>query len=283
MFFRRLNRAAFSTFVDGKIVRCKDLMHHPDKTTNKRPATPVYIFMHICTKGPYWKAIVQDQLSQIIDAGLYDAAKTIYYGCTCDSCSVKLPELFSAYEKIKPLPKAIRDDKNTWENITVNEMIEHAIQIGSKEDANFLYIHSKGSTGKSKAQHSWRNYMMYWMVKQHEACRSILDAGYNTVGVMYNPQMFKGHKRHYSGNFFWTSARYLSTVPKITNIPNRYEAEMVLFTSYEKGKHVNMGTHGEFSIYFKTPFFTYTAGAYGEELPEDEMHIGMDKLKCRLV
>ena len=65
--------------------------------------------------------------------------------------------------------------------------------------------------------------------------------------------------QHYSGNFFWFNSNYLKKLDKINNIYDRLSAEMILFTKYEKNKHISISNKNYFSDnIIKTGLYYFT-------------------------
>ena len=225
-----------------KIIKYEDFKRtYPSKTTK-----PIYIFYHICTQNE-WKDIVEEQMKTIIDSGLYEKATKIYYGCNCSLCDVELDEFFRPYDKATP--SILSPDTKTYENLTMNEMIQFS---KNNPDSYILYIHTKGTTKRSISQIGWRNYMMYWLVDRHQIAIDSLDRGFHTVGTFYINNRFINLMNipiHYSGNFFWSTGEYLCRVPFIEKVEDRYHAEFTLLKSYETGKHININNKSYLSPY----------------------------------
>ncbi len=199
---------------------------------------PIYIFYHICPKGDLWKKIVDEQVNDLLKSGLYDKATTIFYGCSCPNCDVILRNAFKNLTKFKELPKAIVPDSDTNENLTINAMID----IAKTVDANFLYIHSKGTTNKSPNAHIWRRFMMYWLVHRNELCLDILKRGFYTIGTIVVASL-----KHYSGNFFWTTSDFIKKYERIKDTKNRYNAENLILSKKIKNKHIALTTVSMYS------------------------------------
>ena len=199
-----------------------------------RSNVPIYVFYHICSKN---MDIVYEQVGQIVSSGLYAKATKLYYGCNCSGCDTILSNYMKSYSKFQPMNDAILPDKKSYENETINSMIRIAKESHQKFHA--LYIHTKGTSNTGYNQQNWRRDMMHWLVNKHEICTDILNRDFNTVGIFY---VYHHYKRHYAGNFFWVDSDYLAKLSPITEVENRYNAEFVLFSEYEKKKHVSMLT-----------------------------------------
>ena len=233
---------AKNIFLDGKTFTYNEIQQKYPLIINNHKK-PIYVFFHICTQGNNWNKILTSQLKYIISSGLYDKCTTIWYGCSCNMCVSLLKDYFAPYDKIKPLQNAMCNEVKSYENMTLNNMIIFCREL--LIDANCLYIHTKGTTERSKSQNAWRDYMMHWLVKEHEISLELLNRGFYTVGALYKNFSIG---RHYSGNFFWVKSKYMKNLPIIYNISNRYEAESLIFKNYTPGKHASINKDVLFSF-----------------------------------
>jgi hypothetical protein len=251
----RLNRFVSSKIMqDGTVLPYTTLQHIYPIDDQQRP---IYIFFHICTQGEHWKNILDTQMKTIINSGLYHKCNTIWYGCSCQSCEELLVDYFAPFKKVFPLPRAMCSNQKTYENNTLNSMIRFCQHLSNTADC--LYIHTKATTAKSKAQHSWREFMMYWMVERHDIAIDLLHRDFYTVGTLYQklPFIVYGYNRLYSGNFFWGSSDYIKQLPMVNNTSNRFLAEYLIFKRYIRGKHASINSQTFVSIYmpFKTGLY----------------------------
>lgn len=252
----QLNKLVSSRLMqDGAIIPYAVIQKtYPIKEDKKRD---VYIFFHICTQGEHWKTILDAQMQCIIRTGLYDKCRTLWYGCSCHLCTDLLKDYFKPFKKVKPLPRAMCAKEKTYENETLNSMIRFCQKLPNKADC--LYIHTKGTTAKSKAQHSWREHMMHWLVERHDVAIDLLQRGFYTVGTLYKHLPFKviGYDRLYAGNFFWVTSDYMKKLPIITNVSNRFLAEQLIFQRYTPGRHacINPGVLTSLYIPFRTGLY----------------------------
>ena len=113
----------------------------------------------------------------------------------------------------------------TWEFGSINALLSHAMNLHSKrQETHYLYIHTKGlnvDNGDYVAKWFWRKNLENWLVVRHEYCRWLLDNGFDTIGVNatnHGPENAEqarvnpSHAWHYSGNFWWATHSYLSTL-----------------------------------------------------------------------
>lgn len=201
---------------------------YPIVTNNKN-----YIFYHIGTLGDKWQDVVKEQLDMIRESGLMDRIEMIYYGCNGKECDRLLKDYFKDSDKIKPLENAICPDRITYENTTINAMIEFSRE---NPDCNILYLHTKGTYNKYTYQTKWRKYMMNYLVGQHELCLDLLNRGFYSVGTLLTI-CFK----YYEGNFWWARSDYIKTLPLIQNMSRRYNAETIILKNRVDKKHINIG------------------------------------------
>lgn len=262
-------RVAMALMQDGTLMPYE----HLKKTYPLGRSSPIHIFFHICTQGTHWKQILQTQMNSIIKCGLYDKCEVLWYGCSCDRCVPLLQEFFAPYKKVKPLERAMCDKQKTYENSTLNSMIRLCQSL--PYDVDCLYIHTKGTTAKSKAQHAWREYMMYWLVKHHHVAVDILRRGFYTVGTLYQklPVDVLGYHRLYSGNFFWVRSEYMKMLPIVKDMSNRFKAEQLIFGKYSRGKHACINPETYLSVYIPVYTGLYKDAIEIESVPVEKLNI----------
>lgn len=115
------------------------------------------------------------------------------------------------------------------ESITINKLRDFCID---NKDCNILYLHCKGIT-KSKNEienvNAWIDSMEYFLIERHKQCIEDLKI-FNAVGsfLKTSPNL------HFSGNFWWATSNYISTLDKC--IDNYYAPEMWHLSKCEKQK-----------------------------------------------
>ena len=220
---------------------------------------PIYLFYHICTANNMtrWQDIVDEQMQVIINSGLYDKCTGILYGCNAHDCDIELANYFKQYDKVQPIKSALVPDELVYENVTINSMLTFAKSLD--DEAYIVYIHTKGSTNKTTAQQAWRKYMMYWMIDQYNLCIDLLNRDFYTVGTLYSSNKFT-MTHYYSGNFFWTTSKYLNSLNLIKDLSYRMHAESFILSKSIKNKHINLTNEGYisyFSTWFRTGLYKY--------------------------
>ena len=107
-------------------------------------------------------------------------------------------------------------------------------------DYAVLYLHTKGVHRSSESIIDWRECMLYWMVERWRECVAQIEAGYDAVGINHVPTP----ERHFQGNFWWASTRYLASLGPVADItfrPNyedqteRHKAEFWLLSRDGRG------------------------------------------------
>jgi hypothetical protein len=113
--------------------------------------------------------------------------------------------------------------------INIQKDINNSLKYQDIEDIQILYLHTKGvsMTIDYPQIKDWRNLMMYYLIYKHENCKYLLlSKQFDTLGVNY----ISSNDKHYSGNFWWGSAKYISKIAKIPYGSNKYFAEKWLLS-----------------------------------------------------
>ena len=174
----------------------------------------------------------------------------------CNNCDTILNKLFEKYNKFIKMDSAILPNTKTYENETINAMIN--IARSSNEKFYALYFHTKGTSNIDNAQHNWRKLMTNILINNYRICTDILDRGFYTVGILLNNFWIK----HYSGNFFWVTSDYLKKLPLIEDSNDRMNAEYVLFKNYTPNKHISISKKNYISGMISMFGIKYTSGLY---------------------
>lgn len=200
----------------------------------------IEIVYHVATLNS-WEEVVCEQLTTLERSGL---------GSACDRLTVTVvgPHIDKAKELFRRFsfyPKVLLIHAS--EDVRVAEFpgIEMVKKIAlEREDANILYMHSKGIThlqnDRTRNVRSWRRYLEYFLIERWEACIEALQT-FNLCGVewlnctksmapcMENPGIF-------AGNFWWARADYLRTCKDVPPRPwdpsslyrDRYHCEVFI-------------------------------------------------------
>ena len=177
----------------------------------------IYVYYHIALLNN-WESIVREQCSRIIFSGLYERLERVKcYAIDPNGCNgEKCRSLLKRYGK-KFILEGVSKEGDEW--FTLKNL-----QYGLADDDRVLYIHSKGVTRYNTTTYTmnarefeisnlyeniseWRDLMEFYLIKNYEKCLTILDNNFDTVGINYcnNP-------KHYSGNFWWATGKYLRTL-----------------------------------------------------------------------
>lgn len=154
--------------------------------------------------------ILHEMLSKVKDTGLYSSLDKIFLINVGPKLELSDPKIhlinYSDNLKLFEFPTL----RLLW-------LFSHFV------DAKILYIHTKGVTYQdpriSKFVEDWRNMMIYFLVEKYSECLTLLDK-YDTLGCDYKEKP----KRHYSGNFWWSTSNYIKTLEKL-EYGNRHDCE----------------------------------------------------------
>jgi hypothetical protein len=168
---------------------------------------PIYIYIHICCINN-WQTIIQRLIDKIHESGLYDQVLEIRVGILGDPTGY--PGLTDP--KIRIIYQSM--DLSVGESATINLIREHSkeMQPGSR----ILYLHSKGvkTNGQNPCIEDWTKYMTYFTVECWRECQIELYL-YDTTGVNLSQEV----AWHYSGNFWWARASYISSLTECSREP----------------------------------------------------------------
>ncbi len=188
---------------------------------------PIYIFMHVCNLHNGIQ-IFYEQLQSIIDSGLYEKCKNILVCIVGKSFELPLDQ----YSKLLLLYQD--DNPKYYEVKTINYIKYIAERINP--ESRILYIHTKGvrKNGDEVCVKSWRKLLEYWTVMNHDICLQYL-LNYDTVGSnvinmaptnveskRYLYYVNPSHFFHYSGNFWWSTAKHIQQLPVLLHDPNKH-------------------------------------------------------------
>jgi hypothetical protein len=187
-----------------------------DKIDNKNKIKK-YCFIHSCNIENVGTYRLDNLVGSLIETGCINIFDKIFINNT------GLPILNKYGEKFE----VINCSENTqlFETPTIN-----LIKDFSQKNPNcyILYLHTKGISYSNEDEkiNDWINYMLYFLVKQHKHCISILDNNYDTVGCNYSNDLGKECFKythpfpppHYSGNFWWANTNYLTSLPRLSMV-----------------------------------------------------------------
>lgn len=116
-----------------------------------------------------------------------------------------------------------------WEQVTLLPLSRDI-----EEPSKILYAHTKGAAHNSHNQPSWRREMTAGVVGEWSRCVELLDS-YSAVGCRWRRDPW----RHFSGNFWWATSSYISTLSPVFRV-YRDNAEAWVGQNYAGGTHVEI-------------------------------------------
>lgn len=154
-------------------------------------------FIHIATIGNY-----QSIVNEIFSCIPRNAFNEIFVNIAGEG-TISLPDY------VKILGK--RTNLNEFEFPTLNYLKDYC---NSNKDSNICYLHTKGaSTGNNICIDEWRQYMLYFNLKDINYIEKVLKKN-DTCGV----DLVSEPTTHYSGNFWWSTAKHINSLPYPKNI-----------------------------------------------------------------
>lgn len=180
-----------------------------------------------------WKRMVKEQICALRDSGLYNMTSVLYVSCIIskeedvnDICDIigrnKCKIICKTYDGSKYEFPALEfmQEKSQQEDFFVYYFHTKGISY-SENDGSFYQ--NKNLIDREKCALSWRRMMEYFVFYKSNVAINALS-NYDTYGAC----LFDFRKvRYFNGNFWWSKASYIKTIPKITeeNKRNRYFAE----------------------------------------------------------
>jgi len=193
------NCVAFNTFgyIKNKTKHLTPLINcHENDGVYVRSVTKNVCFIHSCTTNGTQRL---DHLLELLPFELFDLVFINNIG-----------------KEISGYPKVILT--NCSENINLYETPTiHKLWKFSKDNHgyNVLYLHTKGSTNNTQSVNDWVTMMLYFVLDPKNP--KLLER-YDTLGCN-----LLENNRHYSGNFWWATTNYISTLPECGNYKNDAE------------------------------------------------------------
>ncbi len=235
---------------------------HPKSITESKK--DIFIFFHICCIGNYIE-VTNEIIDSIIESGLYEKCKKIYYSIVSTPNDSLVSRLHSL-DKFEMVYSANHIDN-----------MEYPILIKLQEfcqttDCYVMYLHTKGVSSKfDKFKHMWRKRLLQKVVKEHEVCISMLNEGFDIAGCGWK-QNVKGEQKsyvsgtseHFSGNFWWANSKHILRLPSLETIQNKCKGnvsklEYRVQCEYWIGfyYYMNVGVNGELNKeYSSYDFYT---------------------------
>ena len=167
-----------------------------------------YGVYHVFCKND-WKIVFQSQIQSLVNSGLLVKIEKLYLTIIYNNEE----DLNFINSKINNLNIEIHYTTNTndEDEFPALNLIK---ELSEKNDCYLFYIHTKGVSideSNMKFYHNsvdlnhlkncvddWREYMEYFIIKNHELCVNSL-VNYDACGV----NLVKEPTKHFSGNFWW--------------------------------------------------------------------------------
>jgi hypothetical protein len=125
------------------------------------------LFYHVYP-GDGWEEMYQEQLGALLTSNLYEQLSHFHIGFNGSLDLLAVPERAVAVENQNK-----QEETNTLE----------ALRDWCKENPSgyALYIHTKGSSRKTKYTEDWRRVMQFFCVHNWKQCVEDLESGYETA------------------------------------------------------------------------------------------------------
>ena len=170
---------------------------------------------HIARIGEHWYNIARQQLDKLCTSGLMDATDHIIVNLAGFQ-GYSVPDFLYGQKKIVIASSSIIEED-------IRPLLRN-LQEQAKQNptAKMFHIHGKGATtgtfSPPNAVDYWREYMTYFTIDRWQDCVAALESS-DVCGVEWRPnkETFDIDRPggHFTGTFFWLTAKYLSTCPPI--------------------------------------------------------------------
>lgn len=183
-------------------------------------------YFHIYSTG-LWQVPFNEHLTALTDSGLLDSLDFIGVGIVGSEANRQ-----AVKEVLPPKFHVVAEAVSGFEQVT------HAAIVAALESdprpSKILYCHTKGAANHRHDQDVWRREMTDGTVYHWRECVELLDQ-HDAVGCRWRRDPW----RHMSGNFWWATSSYLSTLAPISYV-RRDTAEAWIGESGRGGTHVEI-------------------------------------------
>lgn len=180
--------------------------------------TPIGVFSHNYLSNN-WYDIVNNQLSKLVNSGLYKRADKIVYGVNTDADELyyRFIELLNKYDSDRKI-EIYRYTKNMYEFSTLIHLQNYC---ANNPNASVLYYHAKGTSRKyDRNIESWRECLEYFNIEQWRRCHAeVKNERHDVCGALYIEKFAFLNivlTNYYSGNFWWANAKYINRLDNLT-------------------------------------------------------------------
>ena len=193
------------------------------------------IIIHSCTFQDQRYDILGDMLYRIEQSGLLQSVDGIWvmnYGAvrsvpSCTDRFINTETCIRSPDKVHIVQVAPHCGKFEAPTMTFIYDLSHNLS----RDAQILYMHNKGASYVEIPQSitNYRNMMMFFLVEKHEACYYLLRSSVLDVLGINVRNRVGGHGHFFSGNFWWATAGYVSSIPQFL-FGDKYAAERFILS-----------------------------------------------------
>ena len=261
--FKSYDTAQSLNFAPSKHYMCTDgiyvkneALSYVNLMTSKNITNSNICFIHSCTLKTHGTKVLEEYISLILSSKLIDQLHALYI--------INIGEIIDTnlFMNKKIIIINLSRYVLSYEIKTIN-----AIHNFSKRNPNnnILYIHTKGITHVNEIVanvESWARMMLYFLVTKHENCIKLLGE-YDVAGCNYSLMPC----RHYSGNFWWATTNYISTLNIIGLTEPRHACEFwLLKPAFVKQKTLHNSNVNNYFVNYTPDFYVNTdimSGIYG--------------------
>lgn len=203
-------------------------------TTTYTPPTRNVCFIHSTTMNVWGEEPLHLLLTNILESKIIDLLDYVLVNNIGNALD---PNKYASMH-----PKFIivnySFDLNLFENVTIRSLYQFSKM---NPNCNVLYLHTKGVSYPKDHPFvpgifSWIRFMLYSLVYKHQECLQMLNV-YDTVGCNHRDTTIdQENPPHFSGNFWWATTDYISTLP-IHYMKDKYDAEFWLLRNKPTAFH----------------------------------------------
>lgn len=192
-----------------------------------------YYHLYLTDDVGAWSSYLLDNFKRMEDHGLLDELEKIHLivigNLNNIGLAYHLSKTLSEKYEITAYANPMGEDKNLLsldnaqafspqvnENVTMKAIYDHAC----REDAYFLYNHSKGITSFERylktSQYDgfinyyyWKEFLTWGVIDEWKNCMTALDTDFDVAGTNF----LAAPEPHYSGSFWWTKSSHVRRLP----------------------------------------------------------------------
>ena len=185
---------------------------------NTEKYKPIIGIYYISAQNNY-EYRLNTQLELLVKSGLYDNMMQL----VCFVSGIHADNVCKLLEQYKKI-KIISTKENKYEIFAISSFKEH---INIKNDYNIFYIHTKGISHNidNIPINDWCNLCNHFTINLWKLNVMLLRY-YDTCGI----NLLNYPKKHYSGNYWWTTSKHLQTLGLIGD--KYLDPEMYILNSY---------------------------------------------------